>query len=173
MNEVTETILHPFAPVVDERSRVLILGSMPSPASRRQGFYYGHPQNRFWQVLACIFQAPLPCSVEEKQSFLRQRHLALWDVAKVCRIQGAADSTLVPLQIQDFSFLFAQAPIEAVFTNGRMASRLYQQHVALKEKLEDHCLPSTSAANARYRLPELCRHWRPVAETVATFSDMV
>ena len=75
-------ITHTFEPVYDANTKILILGTFPSVKSREIGFYYGHPQNRFWKVLAAVTGSPLPVTVEEKKQFLLENNIGIWDVIK-------------------------------------------------------------------------------------------
>jgi hypoxanthine-DNA glycosylase len=148
--------VHPFAPVYRHDSRVLILGTMPSPASRRTAFYYGHPRNRFWPVLAAVFGAPLPESIEEKTCFVYARGLALWDVLASCHIEGAADHTIRAARVNDFSRIIRESRIHTVVCTGKKAWDLYQKEVKQKTGLDAVALPSTSPANCARSFGELC-----------------
>lgn len=150
--------IHPFAPVFDRDSRILILGSFPSVRSREEGFYYGHPRNRFWQMLAALTEDTIPRSVEEKRAFLAARHIALWDVIASCEIEASADSSIRGAKPNDLSPLLAQTKIEAIFTNGKIADRLYRASFGETAV----CLPSTSPANAAWTLPKLIDAWRVI-----------
>lgn len=157
------SIKHPLDPVFDEHSRVLILGTMPSPRSREVGFYYGHPQNRFWRVLAALADEPLPSTNEERRSFILRHHLALWDVCASCEIAGASDASLRNAQPNDLSVILREAPIELVATTGKTAARLYkkllQPHYPTLPLLE---LPSTSGANASMGLEDLIEAYKRI-----------
>ena len=85
---------HPFPPLYDKDSKVLILGSFPSVKSREMKFFYGHPQNRFWKVIARIFDQENPTSIEEKKKLILDNNLALWDVIASCEIEGSSDSSI-------------------------------------------------------------------------------
>lgn len=149
------TVTHEIQPVFDSRSRVLLLGTMPSPASREQGFYYGHPQNRFWRVLAAIFNEPAPRTIEEKRDLLLRHHIALWDVLASCEIEGASDASIRDAQPNDLVRIFDVADIRAVFATGTKAGELY--HKLIEPTLGVPCttLPSTSPANAKMKLDDL------------------
>lgn len=152
---------HPLEPVFDESSRVLILGTMPSPKSREVGFYYGHPQNRFWRVLAALFDEPLPTTNEERRALILRHHLALWDVCASCEIQGASDASLRHAQPNDLSRILRVAPIKRVATTGKTAARLYKKLLQpLYPALPLLELPSTSGANASMRLEDLVQAYR-------------
>ena len=154
-------ILHPIPPVYDEASRVLILGSFPSVRSREEGFFYGHPQNRFWRVLAAVRNAPVPATTKEKTEFLLREHIALWDVIASCEIEGSADSSIRNAVPNNLSRILQAAPVAAVFTNGKTADRLYDRYFG-KLPIPKTCLPSTSPANAACSLPRLIEAWRVI-----------
>ena len=149
------TVTHEIQPVFDSRSRVLLLGTMPSPASREQGFYYGHPQNRFWRVLAAIFDEPAPRTIEEKRDMLLRHHIALWDVLASCEIEGASDASIRDAQPNDLARIFDAADIRAVFATETKAGELYRK--LIEPTLDAPCttLPSTSPANAKMKLADL------------------
>jgi len=147
---------HPFDPVFDSNSRILILGSFPSVKSREQGFFYGHPQNRFWRVTASVMACPVPESIDEKRVFLLKNGIALWDVIASCEIENSADSSIRNAVANDLSVIFSGADIQAVFTNGKTADRLYRKYIGEN----DVCLPSTSPANAAWTLDRLIAAWR-------------
>lgn len=153
-------ITHPFPPVFDENSRVLILGSFPSVKSREVSFYYGNPQNRFWRVLAALFGGDVPSTVEEKRAFLLSHGIALWDVIASCDIVGSDDSSIKNALPNDVKSLVAKTRIERVFTNGGTANRLYRAHLEREVGIEAAALPSTSPANAGYSLMRLVEAWR-------------
>ena len=145
-----ERIFHTSEPVFDSRSRILILGTMPSPKSREEGFFYAHPQNRFWPVLAELFGEPLPVGRNARRAFALCHRIALWDVLSSCTIEGADDGSIRDAAPNDLSPIFAAADIRAVFTTGGAASRLYRKHLAAKTGMDCVPLPSTSPANCRF-----------------------
>ncbi len=145
-----EHIIHPFDPVYDENSRVLILGTMASPASRKAGFYYGHPQNRFWRIMGDLFSQSTPRTNDERITFCHCHHIALWDVLKSCDIKGADDGSIRNATAQPIAELLKIVPVQAVFTTGRKAYDLYRQLVYPASKMEAILLPSTSPANCRF-----------------------
>lgn len=168
MNEPCR-IAHPLAPIFDEHSKVLVLGTMPSPVSREVGFYYGHPQNRFWKVLGALFDEPEPRTNEERTAFLLDHRIALWDVLASCTIEGASDASIADPVPNDLSAVVDAAPIEAVFTTGAKAAALYRRFDAeLAERLAHTALPSTSPANARMRLADLVAAYQPLKAALAT-----
>ena len=141
---------HIFKPVYDENSRVLILGTMPSPKSRKNGFYYGHPQNRFWPVLADIFHEELPLTNEDRLAFLHRHHIALWDVLKSCDIEGASDASIKNPIPNDLSMILKQAPIHAVFTTN----------------IPCIVLPSPNPANRRIKDEELKTQYQEILKYI-------
>jgi len=155
-----ETIIHAFEPVYDQNSRILLLGSMPSPKSRSNGFYYGHPQNRFWRVLAALYQTDLPRSRPEKERLLLDHHLALWDVLESCEILGSADSSIRLPRVNDLSPILSAGPIQAIITNGQTAAKLYAKYIQPATGRPCLILPSTSPANGHFSLADLCAAWR-------------
>ena len=160
-----QQVIHPLAPVFDERSRVLILGTMPSPKSRETGFYYGHPQNRFWRVMAELLDEPFPASREERLALALRRHFALWDVLASCVIRGADDGSIREPEANDLSAVLSAAPIEAIFTTGTKAAALYRKLCLPKTGVEAIALPTTSAANCRfYSYEQLVKAYAAVKE---------
>ena len=162
-----QRVIHTIPPVYDGRSRVLVLGSMPSPASRAAAFYYGHPQNRFWRVMEQLYGLPDHALVQNdaRRAFLLDAGIALWDVLASCTIAGASDASIADPVPNDLAPLLDAAPIQAVFTTGGTATRLCRRFFGplLQERGIRHVgLPSTSPANARLRLPELVEAYRPI-----------
>ena len=160
-----QQVIHPLAPVFDAHSRVLILGTMPSPKSRETGFYYGHPQNRFWRVMAELLDEPFPASREERLALALRRHFALWDVLASGVIRGADDGSIREPEANDLSAVLSAAPIEAIFTTGTKAAALYRKLCLPKTGMEAIALPSTSAANCRfYSYEQLVKAYAAVKE---------
>ena len=159
-------ILHSIPPVYSQSSRVLILGSFPSVRSREVGFFYGHPQNRFWRVLASLFGEAVPQSIDEKKAFLQTHGIALWDVIASCEIVGSSDASIRNAVPNDLSTLLKTAPIRAVFTNGATAHRLYRNYLYQATGIDDVCLPSTSPANAAWSQERLQEAWRVVLSVI-------
>ena len=159
---MTEVIRHPIAPVFDECSKILILGSFPSVKSREAAFFYGHPQNRFWKVVSAVLGVDCPGSVEDKKRMLLQNRIALWDVIASCRIEGSSDSSIRDAVPTDLQAILKTAGIRAVFCNGQTAFRLYERYQEKQVGLPAIALPSTSPANAAYGLDRLVEHWRVI-----------
>ncbi len=185
------TVTHPIPPVWNSESRILILGTMPSPKSREAGFYYMHPQNRFWNVIAEVFGEELvfsnnalksttklntqniitpsgiPSAITERRDFLLRHHIAMWDVLASCQIEGAADSSIKNAVPNDFTQIFEGSNIHHVFCTGKTAFALWKKHCsALYENrfnLTVHCLPSTSPANAQWNKEKLVEEYKVIA----------
>lgn len=157
-----EFVRHTLPPVYRQDSKILILGSMPSPKSREAGFYYGHPQNRFWRVLAAVFSAPIPVTNDEKRSFLLARKIALWDVLSSCVIEGADDGSIRKPESNRIETILSAAPIRAVFTTGGAATNYYRRLCLPQTGVESIPLPSTSPANCRCHMDELIQKYRVI-----------
>ena len=155
----TERITHTFDPVFNSESRILVLGTMPSPKSRELGFYYSHPRNRFWPVLADIFGEEIPKTPEERKNFALRHKIALWDVLKECDIEGASDSSIKNAVPNDISVILNSADIKAVFCTGSTAAKLYKKFIEPETKIPVIALPSTSPANAKIKFEELCEKY--------------
>lgn len=157
-------VLHPFPPLYDENSRVLILGSFPSVKSREQKFFYGHPQNRFWRVLAAVFDCMPPQTIDEKRAFLLSHGIALWDVIASCEITGSADSSIKNAVANDLLPILAAADIRQIFVNGKTAEKYYRKYTEAVTGRAAVCLPSTSPANAAWSMERLIAAWRSVRD---------
>ena len=173
------TVTHAIPPVWNAESRVLVLGTMPSPASRKAGFFYMHPQNRFWRVLPALFgeMLTLPnnardrdAAIAERRAFLLAHRIALWDVLSRCDITGASDASIANAEPNDFMPLFTGARISHVFCTGKAAAALWNRFCAAEYEprfgITATCLPSTSPANAAWSLEKLIAAYRPIAAAV-------
>ena len=158
-------LIHPIQPVFDKDSRVLILGSFPSVKSREEGFFYGHPQNRFWKVTAKVFGEQTPQTVSEKKAFLLRNHIALWDVIGSCEITGSSDSSIRNVTVNDISVILNAANISEVFLNGQKAYQLFKKYLFPVIGRDGICLPSTSPANAAWNLERLTEEWKVINKT--------
>lgn len=145
---------HNISPIYDEQSKVLILGSFPSVKSRQSGFYYQHPQNRFWKILEALFDVQLS-TIEAKRDFLLTYHIALWDVIESCEINGSSDASIQNIRINSIQTLVKNSSIEYIITNGKKAHELYQRYCFHDTGIDDTPLPSSSPANAAYSLDKL------------------
>ena len=159
-----EHVTHTFEPVFNKDSKILILGSFPSVKSRENNFYYGHPQNRFWKVLAKLFEEEVPQSIEDKKTFLFEHHIAVWDVIESCTIIGSSDSSIKDVVVNDFSKVLANSAIERIYVNGGKAYELYHKYAEKQTGVKAVKLPSTSPANAAWSVDRLCEVWREVAQ---------
>lgn len=171
-----QKIIHQIPPVWNSESEVLILGTMPSPKSREAGFFYMHPQNRFWKVLPAVFGESLfypnnspdrESAISERRNFLLRHHIALWDVLASCQISGASDSSIKNARPNDFGEILSKSKIKRIFCTGKTAWSLWKKTCA--EKYEERfqltveCLPSTSPANAACSLEKLIEIYKIIA----------
>ena len=155
-----EYVAHEFAPVWNRDSRGLVLGTFHSVKSREQGFYYGHPRNRFWKVTAALLKCRVPETVEEKKKMLLEGHIAVWDVIESCEIEGSSDSSIRNVKANDIGGLLEKSAVKAVFANGDKAYQLYCRYCREQAGMDIVKLPSTSPANAAWQLEDLTRAWR-------------
>lgn len=152
--------VHELEPFFDSQSAILILGSFPSPKSRETGFYYGHPQNRFWKVLGAVFEEPVPGSVKEKKDFLTRHRIALWDVIASCEIAGAGDQSIRNPVPNDLKLILNNAPIKKILITGATAFRLYEKLCRPLIGIGAIPLPSPSPANCAMPLSVLTERYR-------------
>ena len=155
-------VSHDFEPVFDENSKVLILGTFPSVKSRENQFYYGHPQNRFWKVIAGLTESEVPQTIEEKKKLLLEHGIAIWDVIESCDIIGSSDSSIKNVVPADIERVVANSKIQNIYANGGTAKKLYEKYSQKKTGREIIGLPSTSPANAAYSLERLLECWQEV-----------
>lgn len=153
-------IEHPIPPLFDENAKILILGSFPSVKSRECGFYYGHPQNRFWKVTAFVFGEEVPSTVEEKRSMILRNHVALWDVIASCDITGSSDSSIKNVVPNDVKRVINSSNVQKIYVNGKKAKSLYDKYLEEELGITAVCLPSTSPANASWSLERLQNEWK-------------
>lgn len=152
-------MIHPIAPIYDENSQILILGSFPSVKSREQQFFYGHPQNRFWRVISDVFEEDTPGTIEEKKCFLLKNHIAVWDVIASCEIVGSSDSSITNVVPNDLNPILERGNIRQIFCNGAKSYELYCKYVEPEIGIKAMKLPSTSPANAAWSLDKLVMAW--------------
>lgn len=153
---------HPFPPLYDENSKILILGSFPSVKSREQNFFYGHPQNRFWKVVATVLEKEIPTTIEEKRAFLLSSNIALWDVIASCEITGSSDSSIKNVVANDLTEILETANIKKIFVNGKTAEKYYNRYIKNRIGRDAVCLPSTSPANAMWNVESLVEEWEKI-----------
>ena len=153
-------VIHPFEPVYSTESKILILGSFPSVKSREDNFYYAHPQNRFWRIIASILNEDVPRNINQKKDILLNGKIAIWDVLKSCKIEGSSDASIKEPIVNDISKVLDITNISCIFFNGNKAFNIYNKY--LKSKLHIKCkvLPSTSPANAMWNFDRLLEVWK-------------
>ena len=156
---------HPIPPLYNGDSEILILGSFPSVKSRETMFFYGHPQNRFWKVMAKVYESDEPKTIEEKRAFVLKNHVALWDVIASCDIEGSADSSIKNVQPNDLTPILNTANIRQIFANGKTAERYYNRYILPTLGRAAICLPSTSPANATWSVERLADAWKIIKNT--------
>lgn len=155
-------VTHEFPALYDRNSRVLLLGSIPSPKSREQGFYYGHPQNRFWKVLAAVLGEAVPETIPQKKAMLKKHHIALWDVLESCTIVGASDTSIEDVVPNKISELVQATHVERIFCTGATAHKLFQKYCAQDAGMDAEKLPSTSPANCAVSFEKLVEAYSKV-----------
>lgn len=155
---------HTIGNLYNENSKILILGSFPSVKSREQGFFYGHPQNRFWKVLSTVLNQPLPTSIDEKKEFILNNKIALWDVIASCEIKGSSDSSIKNVVPNNINEILNNSKVKTIFTNGKLAFNLYNKYIFEKTNIDAISLPSTSPANAAFSLDRLCDEWKIISK---------
>lgn len=155
-------IIHPIPPLYNSESKTLILGSFPSVKSRESAFFYGHPQNRFWAVVAAVFESEKPQTIEEKKRLVLSNKLALWDVIAECEIEGSADSTIKSVTANDLSVILENSDIDRIFVNGKTAEKYYNKYTFPVTGIKAICLPSTSPANAAWSVERLVDAWKAI-----------
>ena len=156
---------HEFPPVYDENSEILILGSFPSVKSREMQFFYGHPQNRFWKVLAQVLNETVPQTIPKKKEMLLRHHIALWDVIASCDIAGSSDSSIRNVVPNDLAYIIGRSRITRIYANGAKSKQLYDKYLAKQLGIEAVQLPSTSPANAAYSVERLLEYWQKIIKT--------
>lgn len=160
-------IIHPIPPLYDENSRILILGSFPSVKSREAMFFYGHPQNRFWRLLADLFDEPVPNNIPEKRELALRHDIALWDSIHSCTITGSSDSSIRDVVPNDLSVILDNSRVGRIYCNGAASHRMYMKYIYPTTGIEAVKLPSTSPANAAFDIDRLKREWSVVKEELS------
>ena len=173
MSSPEQRLFHPFGPLFSPDSRVLILGSFPSVKSREQNFFYGHPQNRFWKVIAALFEQETPQTIPEKKELILSHGLALWDSIASCVITGSSDASIREVRASDLRIILDHAPIERICCNGRKSFEMYEKYIRPEIGREAVCLPSTSPANAQWSLQKLITAWAVIRESSGMGSGSV
>jgi len=160
----TKNITHPFPPLFDKNSRVLILGSFPSVKSREQMFFYGHPQNRFWKVIPALFGEEVPETIEQKRTLALKHNIALWDSIHSCTITGSSDSSVKDVVPNDLSIILDNSRVERIFCNGALSYNMYMKFIFPLTNIKAEKLPSTSPANAAFSLDRLVKEWAVITD---------
>lgn len=153
--------IHNINPIYNENSQVLILGSMPSILSRKAQFFYVHSQNRFWKIMEILFNIALATN-EDKEIFLLQNNIALWDVISSCEIKGSSDSSIKNIQINDLDKIINLGTIKAIFCTGKTSYKMFNKY--FHYDLPVICLPSPSSANAKYKIEDLVNAYQVIFE---------
>ncbi len=156
--------IHTIEPLFCRTSHTLILGSFPSVKSRESRFFYGHPQNRFWRVMAEIFNEEMPQTIEQKSKIILSNGLALWDVIESCEINGSSDTSISAVRPNDLGAITSNCNIKRIFVNGKTAEKYYNKYQLEKTGIKAVCLPSTSPANATYNIKRLVEEWKIIKE---------
>ena len=153
-------IIHPIPPTYDENSRILILGSFPSVKSREMMYFYGHPQNRFWKLMAALYEEEVPMSVSERKDFLLRNRIAVWDSIRQCTVTGSSDSSIKDVIPNDLTPVLESAPIEQIYCNGKKSWEMYHRYIEPVIHRQAIALPSTSPANAAFSMEKLIEAWK-------------
>ena len=161
-----QNLTHTFDPIYNSESKILILGSFPSVKSRENNFYYGHPQNRYWKVLANILEVEVPVTPEEKTKMLLDNNIAIWDVIHSCSIVGSSDTSIKDVVVNDFSEILKNSKVKTIYVNGGKAYELYHKYAEKNTGIKAIKLPSTSPANAAWKLERLCEAWSQIKENL-------
>ena len=159
-----QSLKHTFDPVFNAESKILILGSFPSVKSRENNFFYGHPQNRFWKVMANVLDWNVPTTIEEKREMLLNNYVAVWDVIASCSIVGSSDTSIKDVVVNDFSKILENSKVERIYVNGGKAYELYHRYAEKVTGIQAVKLPSTSPANAAWSLEKLTKTWKEIIE---------
>ena len=153
-------IVHPVKPIYSSSSEILILGTFPSVKSREECFFYAHPQNRFWRVMASVCNSEVPQTVQEKTSLILDNNFALWDVIHSCEVTGSADSSIRNVVPNDITEILVNSNVNRIYVNGKKAENLYKKYIEKQTGIRAVCLPSTSPANAQWSLERLTEYWK-------------
>jgi len=164
VNSRYQTIVHPLPPFYRSDSRVLILGSFPSIKTREMGFFYGHPQNRFWPILANLFEDEIPLTIEQRKDFLQRHQIAAWDTIYQCDIIGSSDSSIRNVIPTDLKPMIEQSSITRIFTNGGTSDKYFKQYHERLLGIKAIKLPSSSPANAKFSLEKLIEEWKIILD---------
>lgn len=159
-----EHLTHPIPPFYRPDSRILVLGSFPSVKSREVGFFYGHPQNRYWKLMARVCGCEVPGTIPEKKVFLEKNHIAMWDTIASCTIVGSSDSSIRDVVPNDLHVILDHAQVRAIFCNGATSYNLFMKYIYPELQIRPMKMPSTSPANAAWNLDRLYEKWKICAD---------
>lgn len=159
-----ETIIHPLIPFYNKDSKILILGSFPSIKTREYGFFYGHPQNRLWPLMENLFSIELTRDIQERKEFLKEHKIAMFDSIYQCDIIGSSDASIKNVIPSDLKEIIENSKVEQVFCNGGTSYKYYKKYHEKVLGIKAIKLPSTSPANARYRLDDLIEEWKIIKD---------
>ena len=166
-----EQLTIPFEPFIEKDSEILILGTFPSPKSREEGFYYGHPQNRFWKIVAKLLNQEVPVTVEQKKAFLKRNHIALWDTLESCTITGASDASIKNPKVNDVKNCIKGTKIKQIFTTGKKAESLYNRYIKEDTGMDAIGLPSSSPRNCTMDFDTLCEKYKVLLDYLGDSSE--
>lgn len=155
-------VKHILKPIYNEQSKVLILGSMPSIISRENNFYYAHKTNRFWKILSILFNTELKTNTD-KENFLLNNNITIFDMIKECDINGSSDSSIKNIKINNLKPIIKNSKIKYIFCTGKLSYNLYQKYYK-DLNLECFYLPSSSSTNASYTLEKLLKEYKIIKE---------
>lgn len=151
-------IVHPLKPIYDEKSKILILGSFPSVKSRENNFYYAHPQNQFWSIMCDLFNE----TITDKEKFLLDKHIALFDVIKSCDIKGSSDQSIKNVKVNNIKAILNKTQIKYIFTTGKKATSLYTKYLEKQTGIESIYLPSTSPLFSKMKYEEKLKEYKKI-----------
>lgn len=153
-----------FPPIVNNQSKVLILGSMPGEKSLALQQYYGNHQNQFWKLLFSVFDEPFIEDYQLRIEFLHRKHIALWDVLAECTREGSLDSKIRNAAANDFNDFHSQYPqIKTIFFSSKAAAQFYDKLVGKMSDLNYYILPSPSGANATKTFSQKLEEWKAIS----------
>ena len=155
-------VYHELEPIYDSDSKILILGSIPSVQSRKYGFYYSHPKNRFWKILSIILDEKMPLNKDEKIKLLLKHKIALWDVIKKCDINGSSDLSIKNVECNDINKIIKESKVKIIFTTGRVAKKLYDKYCFEETLVDAIYLPSTSPANCKLSDDDIITEYKKI-----------
>ncbi len=167
VDRMKKNFIEELAPIEDEKSQILILGTMPGVESLKQQAYYGHPRNLFWKLIAGVTGETAPESYDDKKKYLLKHKIALWDMCQACIRSGSLDSNIsdeVPNDIT--SFIAGHHHLKAIGCNGRESARMFRKYRVGIENVTFIPLPSSSPANAGVSWEKKADEWSRLKEFI-------